>query len=405
MKQLNRWIYAVVGVIVLLLVGMVYAWSVISKSIAAYFPEWSMAQLSLTFTITMAMFCVGGMIAGFCAKKIKSRWYVVFAAILMLAGFLLTSATSSLGMLYIGFGVFCGIGAGLAYNAVLSTMSAWFPDKQGLISGILLMGFGLSSFLIGKVYAAVTPSDGSDIWRMTFRILGILVFVVLLICSFFFVRPDATAQAVGSKQGVIRETALDITSGEMVKIPAFWMYYIWAILLSAAGLVLVSQASGIAGQIGTNISDGGIATVVGLISILNGIGRLIFGAVFDKKGYRLTMIVVMVIFVAAALCLILALMSGQFLLIILGFMIGGLAYGGVMPTNSAIISDFFGRTNYAMNYSLINTNLIIASVASTIAGRLYDISQSYMSTMVMLLCLIIVGFAVFFGVRRPQSKR
>ena len=405
MKQLNRWIYAVVGVIVLLLVGMVYAWSVISKSIAAYFPEWSMAQLSLTFTITMVMFCVGGMIAGFCAKKIKSRWYVVFAAILMLAGFLLTSATSSLGMLYIGFGVFCGIGAGLAYNAVLSTMSAWFPDKQGLISGILLMGFGLSSFLIGKVYAAVTPSDGSDIWRMTFRILGILVFVVLLICSFFFVRPDAAAQAVGSKKGVIRETALDITSGEMVKVPAFWMYYIWAILLSAAGLVLVSQASGIAGQIGTNISDGGIATVVGLISILNGIGRLIFGAVFDKKGYRLTMIVVMVIFVAAALCLILALMSGQFLLIILGFMIGGLAYGGVMPTNSAIISDFFGRTNYAMNYSLINTNLIIASVASTIAGRLYDISQSYMSTMVMLLCLIIVGFAVFFGVRRPQSKR
>ena len=405
MKQLNRWIYAVVGVIVLLLVGMVYAWSVISKSIAAYFTEWSMAQLSLTFTITMAMFCVGGMIAGFCAKKIKSRWYVVLAAVLMLAGFLLTSATNSLGMLYIGFGVFCGMGAGLAYNAVLSTMSAWFPDKQGLISGILLMGFGLSSFLIGKVYAAVTPSDGSDTWRMTFRILGILVFVVLLICSFFFVRPDAAGQAVGSKKGVIRETALDITSGEMVKIPAFWMYYIWAILLSAAGLVLVSQASGIAGQIGTNISDGGIATVVGLISILNGIGRLIFGAVFDKKGYRLTMIVVMVIFVAAALCLILALMSGQFLLIILGFMIGGLAYGGVMPTNSAIISDFFGRTNYAMNYSLINTNLIIASVASTIAGRLYDISQSYMSTMVMLLCLIIVGFAVFFGVRRPQPER
>lgn len=145
--------------------------------------------------------------------------------------------------------------------------------------------------------------------------------------------------------------------------------------------------------------------MVGLISILNGIGRLIFGAVFDKKGYRLTMIVVMVIFVAAALCLILALMSGQFLLIILGFMIGGLAYGGVMPTNSAIISDFFGRTNYAMNYSLINTNLIIASVASTIAGRLYDISQSYMSTMVMLLCLIIAGYVAFFGVRRPQPKR
>ena len=87
-----------------------------------------------------------------------------------------------------------------------------------------------------------------------------------------------------------------------------------------------------------------------------------------------------------------------------GFLIGGLAYGGVMPTNSAIISDFFGRTNYPVNYSLINTNLIIASFASTIAGKLYDASQSYMAPVMMMIGVTVVGFIVSLGIRRPKAK-
>lgn len=403
MKQLNRWIYAAAGILVLLLVGMVYAWSVMSKSIGAAFTEWNMAQLSLTFTITIAMFCVGGLVAGIFAKRVKPRWYVVFAAFLLLAGFLLTSFASALPVLYLGFGVLCGTGAGLAYNAVMSTMSAWFPDKQGLISGVLLMGFGISSFIIGKIYTAVTPSDGGDQWRVTFRILGIITFTVVLACSFFFVRPPKGFEAGKAENKRTKQPALDINAGQMVKQPSFWLYYIWAILLSAAGLVLVSQASGIVEQAGDGISDGNIATAVGLISILNGVGRVLFGALFDKKGYKLTMVLVAILFGSASLLLILGLDSKVFSFVIAGFCVGGLAYGGVMPTNSSIISDFYGRTNYPMNYSLINTNLIIASVASTIAGRLYDMSQSYMSTVLMMLGMIITGFAVFFGIRRPQS--
>lgn len=405
MKKLNRWIYAVVGIITLLLVGMIYAWSVISKSIAAAFPEWSMGQLSLTFTIIMAMFCVGCLAAGIFAKKVNPRIFIITAAVLLLAGFCIASLAVSLPALYLGFGVLCGMGAGFAYNCVMGTMSAWFPDKQGLISGILLMGFGLSSFIIGKVYAAVTPSDGGDRWRLTFRILGVVTFAVLIVCSFFFIKPGTDFKPPETeKKKQMRQPALDIASGQMIRQPAFWLYYIWAILISAAGLVLVSQAGGIAVQVGAGISDGNIATVVGLISILNGIGRVIFGALFDKKGYRVTMLLDVIIFALAGVILVLALITGQFLLIILGFLVGGFAYGGVTPTNSAIISDFFGRTNYPMNFSLINTNLIIASVASTIAGRLYDSSQSYLSTIFMLLGLVAAGFVVFLGIRRPEAK-
>ena len=407
MKSLNRWVYAIIGVIVLLLAGLVYAWSVISNSIAVTFPEWTKAQLSLTFTLTMAMFCIGCLIAGILAKKVSPRIFVMVSGVLFLAGFLIAAVTNGTPMLlYIGFGVLCGLGAGFAYNAVMSTMSAWFPDKQGLISGILLMGFGLSAFIVGKIFAAVAPPDPEvALWRTAFQVMAVGICVIMFICSFFFVKPGADfVPPTTAKKKAVREPASDINSAQMLKKPAFWLYYIWAILISAAGLALVSQANGIASQVGTNVSPGNIATVVGLVSIFNGIGRVIFGTLFDKKGYWMTMIVDMIVFVAAGLILILALNTGNFVFIVVGFVVGGFAYGGVTPTNSAIISDFFGRTNYPMNFSLINTNLIIASFASTIAGKLYDASQSYMSTIFMMIGVTVVGFLVFLGIRRPKTK-
>ena len=407
LSHLNRWVYAIVGVVVLLLAGLVYAWSVMSKSIGASRPDWTAAQLSLTFTLVMAFFCIGCLIAGIFAKKIKPMYYVMLSGVLFIIGFFVAAMTGeSPALLYIGFGVICGLGAGFAYNAVMSTMSKWFPDKQGLISGVLLMGFGLSAFVIGKVFAAVTPEDGTDAWKKTFCVLGIIIVVVMVVCSFFFVNPPADYSVASSntKKKAVREPAAEMTTGQMLKTPSFYCYYIWAILVSAAGLVLVSQASGIATQVGTEVSAGTIATVVGLISIFNAIGRVIFGTMFDKKGHSLTMIVDMIIFVIASVIIILAITTNSFVLIVVGFIVGGFAYGGVTPTNSAIISDFFGRSHYPMNFSLINTNLLIASFASTIAGSLRDSTGSYLATIYMMIGVVVAGAIVFIGVRRPKSK-
>ncbi len=408
MKSLNRWIYAIFGVIVMLFAGLVYAWSVMSQSIGASRPEWTARQLSVTFTLVMAFFCIGVLIAGIFSKKIHPRIYVLCSGVLFFIGFFVASMTGDVpGMLYLGFGILAGLGAGFAYNAVMTTMSAWFPDKQGLISGILLMGFGLSSFIVGYVYNAVTPIDGSDSWKTTFRIFGIIILIVMVVCCFFFVRTDPDYQPEGSGGKVkkaVREPACEINTGHMVRRASFWFYYIWAIFVSAAGLALVSQGSGIATEVGPWVSSGMIALVVGLISIFNGVGRVIFGALFDRVGHRVVMLLDMAIFIVAALLLILAIQTSAFAFIVIGFICGGLGYGGVTPTNSALISDFFGRKNYSLNFSLINTNLLIASFASTIAGMLFDRTGSYMATNYMMIIVVVVAFVAFFGVRRPKPE-
>lgn len=408
MKALNRWIYAVVGVIVLLFAGLIYAWSVLVTPISQEFTNWSNTSLSLTFTICMIFFCLGGLIGGLLQKKIDVKINVWLAAVLFLIGFFISSKAQSIATLYVGYGVLAGFASGLAYNSVMSTMSKWFLDKQGLISGILLMGFGLGSFIIGKIYQAYTPTNIGG-WRTSFMIFGIILVIVLGIGGFFFVKPgDDFVPPVSASKGkeknsnkINKELVIDVNSVQMVKRPSFWFYFVWATLLGAAGLALISQASGIAGEVGKGVSASTIATVVGLISICNGIGRVIYGGMFDKLGRFKTMMTVVVVFFISALLLIIAFKSKSFGILIVGFMLCGASYGGITSTNSAFINSFYGATNYPVNFSIINLNLIIASFGSTIAGALYDSSGSYLSTIFMMIGAIALSFICVVSIKRP----
>jgi len=405
-KIKNRWFYAFIGVVILLFAGMVYAWSVLSSPIAAEYPDWTKAQLSLTFTIVMITFCIGCTAGGFLIKKISSKIFIWVSAVLFLAGFFISSKITSVTGLYIGFGVICGFASGLSYNAVMATIGKWFPDKQGMISGVLLMGFGLSSFIIGKVFQAVTP-DIIGAWRSTYVAFGVVIAIVLAICGVFIDKPPVDYKVEGvakTKQRAFNPVAKEATTIEMLKTPQFWCYFVWVILLSAAGLVITSQAAGMARGIGPEIDPGTIATVVGLISIANAVSRVLMGAAYDKVGRSAVMLLVCAGFIVTGVVLILALTQQNFAILVLGFILGGMSYGGVTPTNSAFISSYYGMKNYPLNFSMVNLNLLIASFGSTVAGALYDKSGSYMSSYVMLIGLAVVGILLSIAIGTCDRK-
>ena len=405
MKHLNRWVYAIVGVIVLLFAGLVYAWSVLSTPIAAEFADWSKAQLSMTFTIVMIMFCIGSLLCGLLSGKLSAKMSVRIGAVLFLLGFFLASRTQSLAMLYIGFGVLCGLSSGLCYNAVMSTIVRWFPDRPGLISGVLLMGFGGGSFIIGKLYQAWTPAEIGG-WRTSFLVMGIIIFVVLAICSFFFVAPGADFVAPAAKNGkaAVRAAGREYKPLEMLKKPSFWLYYVWAIALSAAGLALISQASGVVWEASASQTAGAVATIVGLISICNALGRVLFGGMYDKYGRSLSMQLVNILFIITSGVLILALTAKSVVVVIIGFILGGLAYSGITPTNSAFCRSYFGPANYPVNFSLINSNLIFASFGSTVSGALFDASGSYNATFFLIIGLAVVGILCSLAISALDKK-
>ena len=148
-KQL-RWLYLALGVGLLLCLGLIYAWSVFRAPLEAEF-GWSKAQTSVTFSISMMMFCLGGLASGMLTGRKGPRFTLTACALFLLAGFAMASRIHTLPGIYVSYGGFCGFGVGLGYNATISTIMRWFPDKQGLVSGITLMGFGFGGMLLGTL--------------------------------------------------------------------------------------------------------------------------------------------------------------------------------------------------------------------------------------------------------------
>jgi OFA family oxalate/formate antiporter-like MFS transporter len=403
MKSLDRRVYAAVGIVVLLGSGLVYAWSVLQAPIAAAYPDWTKGQLSLTFTITMFCFCIGGFAGGMLQRRWRPRVLVWASAALFLAGFSLASSASSLVMLYLGFGVLAGLGSGLAYNAALSSVLPWFPDKQGLISGVLLMGFGISSFAVGKAYTALTPSDGGFAWRGSLMAIGVVLAVVMALAGFLVEKPGRGWRAPGKASRRRTASYEEVPSTQMVRRPSFWLFMVWTTLLSAAGLAIVSQGSPLAQEAIPGISMGTVATLAGLISVFNGVGRILSGAMFDGLGRAKTMLASGALFVVAMLLVILSLTSHSMPLLVLAFVATGLAYGCVPPINSAFASLFFGQRNYPVNVSIVNLNLLVASFGSTVAGMVVDATKSYVTVAVIVIVAVVAGTVAGWLIREPRG--
>lgn len=379
--------------------GFVYAWSILSAPIAAEFPAWSSAQLSLTFTLCMTFFCLGGIASGILARRRPANGNIRLAALLFAVGFFIASRAQSLPVLYLSYGVLCGGASGLAYNAVMNVVPRWFPDRMGLISGLLLMGFGASSMVIGALFSAVTP-DRVGAWRGSLLGLGLAMAAVLFAASFFLRAPDGGAS--GPQTG--RASTADYTPAQMLRQSGFWCLFFWAILLSGVGLIVISLSRGLVVFTSDSLSAGAISLMVGLISVCNGLGRILFGALYDKIGRRPTMRIVTLANLAGIGLIALSL-SGGAAFLAAGFVCVGFGYGGTPTMNAAVVKQFYGSENYAVNFSILNTNLLPASFLSPLGASMYERTGTFSGVLLLLAALGCAALAVSFFVRGPSDRK
>ena len=194
---------------------------------------------------------------------------------------------------------------------------------------------------------------------------------------------------------------MEANAGVMIRRPAFWLFFFWAVFLCTAALAMISQASGFASALAPERAAGTIATAVGMISVFNGVGRVLFGSLFDRKGRKVTMLCINGAFFLAVAVLAAAWFTKSFALMILGFACLGIAYGGCPTMSSAFIGAFYGMEHYPVNFSILNMNLLVASFGGTIAGALYDMSGSYVTVLLLMLGSVAVGAILSLGIRRP----
>ena len=266
-----RWFYLTIGILSMLFAGILYSWSILKAPLADAF-GWNASQLTMNFTLTMCFFCLGGVGGGLLARRLGTRLTIALGGALACIGFVLTARLdgSSLPMLYLSYGVITATGIGFAYNVVLSTVQAWFPDKKGTCSGALLMGFGASSLVLGSLADALIQNPAVG-WRAAFLCLGVAIGIVLVAAALLIRLPAPGTVLPQPKAAANRVQedfeAADYTTGQMLRRFTFWRAFLCIIFLAAMGNTVISFAKDLSLSVGASAALS--TTLVGVLAVCN----------------------------------------------------------------------------------------------------------------------------------------
>jgi OFA family oxalate/formate antiporter-like MFS transporter len=380
-----------------LALGSLYAWSVFVLPLEKEF-GWKRAQTSWVFTIAIVFFAASFVLAGRIQDKKGPRICAALGGTLVGAGFVLASFTSSLAYLYTMFGAIVGIGNGFGYATPTPVASKWFPDKRGLVVGLMVGGYGAGSAIIGPVATGLIESIG---WRTTFQILGVVFFIMGMIGTALLKNPPAGYRPPNwtPPVGAAATGARDYAPGDMVRTPTFFMLWIAYCLGTTAGLMTISQLVPFARAAGLSAAAASAAVTISAFG--NAGGRILSGWLSDTLG-RLTTLRTMVLISAIAMPVWFAVRSEVILFYILVVIVYW-CYGTQLSVFASTSADFYGTRNLGMNYGLLFTAWGVAGILGPIlAAQVFDATGDYRYACYAAAVLALVALASLMLARPPR---
>ncbi|MGD9503483.1 MAG: OFA family MFS transporter [Syntrophobacteraceae bacterium] len=375
----SRMRYIIVGFLVSLVLGLVYAWSIFVLPLEKQF-GWTRAQTQLTFTISIIALSIGMIFGGRLSDRLGPRKLGIAGAVLTTLGFFLASYTNALWMLYLSYGVFAGLGVGVVNICATSTVVRWYPDRRGFALGLLTMGFGLAGFLFGSLLGQFINALG---WQWAFRIVSLASLIVLVGGSFIFQFPPlgwSPIPAGAAKSAKPAPSIKNFEWNQMLKTSPWWVWWGWDLVLCIAGLMVMAHVVPLAVEKGMEKSQA--AWAMGMFALFNGAGRLSFGWLWDHMERKTVMALDAVVMTVGLLGLRFLTQALGFPGLFISIICTGLAYGGLPAINSAFIVSSFGPKNSGLHIGLGTTPMMAAVFLGPYLGSFVQMSYGYDTTMI-----------------------
>lgn len=365
------WIVVLAGTGINLTFGVLYSWSVFAANITQS-QGWSSTQASLPYTFAILFFALLMIPGGRLQDLFGARLISTFAGILVGSGLILASFFPGVTGMVIGFGVMAGSGIGMGYASTTPVAIKWFPpQKKGLITGIVVAGFGLASLYIAPLTRLLISSFGI---LNTFRILGIAFLLVVVVLAQFLKAPENPAALPKNDIGCPKPvSAREYAWREMVRTPQFLQLWIMFAAGALAGLMVIGHLSKIASiQTGQEIGF----LLVAATAIFNSAGRPMAGMISDRIGRSRTM---MCLYICQGAVLFAFPFFHSFGSILFGAAVVTFAYGAMLSVYPSAVCDFFGTKNLGLNYGILFTAWGVGGIVGPIlAGSIVDMTGGYL---------------------------
>ncbi len=381
----NRWLIALSAIGIHISIGSVYAWSVLTRPIMA---EMGISLKETTWAFSLAILFLG-MSAGFLGsfverlgpKKSGLLSMVFFGSGMLGTAFALEQ--HSLLLLYLFYGVIGGIGLGVGYITPVSTLVKYFPGHRGFATGLAIMGFGFAALVAGPAMQYLTANYGLV---NNFLILG-AVYMAVMGASSLYLKPPAATEPSG-KVIVLQRGLTANEAGKTWQFAALWWIFFVNI---TCGIGLLAVASPMAQEV-VGMDAAAAASMVGIIGLLNGAGRIFWSTVSDYLGrgttYALFFLIEILAFYQLAGIQDALMFQALVLLIIT-------CYGGGFSCMPAYLSDLFGTRQLSAIHGRVLTAWGLAGIAGPmVVSILRENTSGYDATLFFFAACFVVNFAV-----------
>ncbi len=395
----NRWLIALSAIGIHISIGSVYAWSVLTRPVMETMGI-SLSETTWAFSIAILFL---GMSAGFLGPLVErmgpSRSGIV-SAVFFALGLLGTAGAvhyQSLGMLYFFYGAIGGIGLGVGYITPVSTLVKWFPAHRGFATGLAIMGFGFAALVAGPAMRFLVERYG----LMENFLLLAAVYGAVMILSASYIRPPKKGEipvmledllkAEGEKRKGKPAAVKSLTRKEAM---GTWKWYaLWWIFFTniTCGIGLLAVASPMAQDL-IGMSAAEAASLVGIIGIVNGGGRIFWSTISDWIGRGVTYMIFFAFEVFAFWQLAHTTEAVWFEILVLAVIS---CYGGGFSCMPAYLSDLFGVKQLASIHGSILTAWGIAGIAGpVILAMMKETTGGYSDTLYLFSAMLAVAFVI-----------
>ena len=413
-KVINRWLVVVGAVLIQLALGAIYAWSVFTPILKA--DGWTATQTQAVFAAGLAMFAIVMVLAGRMLPTVGPRKLAIWGGIVLGAGYAIAGIlnTTSFLPIFLLIGVVGGSGIGLAYVVPIAVGMRWFPDKKGLITGLAVAGFGFGA--MGWVKLAGTWGHLIENMGLstTFVIYGIAFFAMCVVGGIFMVFPPdqwvpkgytPPAPKGGASPAI---GAVDFTAKQVLSKPQFYVIFLAFVAGGGAGLMSIGlmklypmqalMASGLDEKVASGIAGTAMAV---FFSLGNGFGRIVWGALSDKLGRKMSIFTMLA--TQGLLVLAFPYMAGSQWPLWIAAAAIGFNFGGNFALFPTITADTFGAKNVGQNYPLVFLAYGVGGIGGPImGGKLGDMGNFPLAFTICGVAVLVA--AVLIGLMRPPKQ-
>lgn len=400
MNKMERWWIALAGVLLQMVLGAVYAWSVFRIPLSKQF-HWTIPQVTLTFTIAIFVLGFASFFGGLWLKRVGPRVVAMTGGALFGLGvFLASFSNTGLWWLYLSYGLIGGIGLGLGYIVPVAVLLKWFPDKRGLMTGVAVGGFGAGALVTAPIAAHLIQSVGV---LKTFAYLG-AVYLVVSVCAGYFMRnpPDGWVPEGWTPKAkeTAQRAAKDFTLGGAIGTWQWWALWLLLFLNTSAGISVISQEAPMFQEL-AGVTAIAAASMVGVVSIGNATGRVFWAWASDGMTRKVTFAVMFLL--QALLFWLLPSLHSAGVLTVVSFVIL-MCYGGGFGTMPAFAADYFGSSNVGSIYGLMLTAWGFASAfGPLLIAHMRQASGAYAGGLHVIAVVMLISIVLPLLVRPPAS--